>query len=202
MKIISLGGLVNILLSRVISSHYSPPFIGSNVHQIAQGVYRTAQLDEKDLENFIKRTEIKNYVNLRGENKNRSWYDSELVVCSRMSVNHHDVKLSAREMPEKQKLIDLIDIIESLERSCKPYAIHCDAGVDRTGFGTALIYILKGHSVDDAKSKAFRLRFGYVKRRKFSGPIKLLDMYKSYQSQMSFKEWVEEFYTPELAVKN
>lgn len=202
MKIISLGGLVNILLSCIISSSYSPPFIGNNVHQIAQDVYRTAQLDEKDLEDFIRRTEIKSYINLRGENKGRSWYDSELVVCDRLDVTHHDVKLSAREMPERQKLIDLVDILENLEISGKPYAIHCDAGIDRTGFGAALVYILKGYSVDDAKSKAFKLRFGYVKRRKFSELIKVLDVYKHYQSQMSFKEWVGEFYRMELAVKN
>ncbi len=192
----SLSSLVDILLSRIISSTDSLPFIGNNIHQITQRVYRTAQLGEQDLEDFIRRTEIKNYINLRGDNPDHSWYNTELDVCARLNVNHHDIKLSAREIPEKKKLIDLVGIIESLERSDKPYAIHCDAGIDRTGFGVALVYILRGHSVEDAKKMAFRWKFGYIKRKKFSQLIKVLDIYASYQNQMSFRKWVEYLYHP------
>lgn len=190
----TIKSLASIILASSLAACNSTPIIGNNVHKVLPRVYRTAQLNNDNLEEFIKDNKIKNYINLRGENPDLSWYRRELNICEKRNVKHHDINFSARSLPEKNELLKFIDLIERLESSEENYAFHCNGGANRSGFAAAVVLILRGYSVERAKQKAFGIGFGHVEIGDYTKPIHILDIYKTHQGTMSLRAWVEKFY--------
>lgn len=128
-----------------------------NFHTVVSGeLYRSAQMNADDLASFQKKYGFKTIINLRGQNKGCSWYDSEVAEAQKLGIKHIDFGMSA----VKQLPLDKTDkLIALLRDSEKPILIHCKAGADRTGLASALyIAALKEGSEAEAEQN---LSFAY-----------------------------------------
>ena len=122
-----------------------------NFHPVIPNeVYRSAQPDIDCLTYDIK-YHIKSVINLRGENKDKSWYDSEVVISRFLHVKHYDLRLSAYKLPTPTQLRKLVNILQTAPR---PILIHCAGGSDRSGLAAAISIILsKDQSIDDLEDQ-------------------------------------------------
>jgi Tyrosine phosphatase family len=62
----------------------------------------------------------------------------EKEACESLQLDLYEVAIRARQVPRKQDLLDLIDLLSSLSY---PALIHCKSGADRAGF-VAAVYLI------------------------------------------------------------
>ncbi|MEM9244039.1 MAG: tyrosine-protein phosphatase [Pseudomonadota bacterium] len=119
-------------------------FLFDNFHVvIPDEIYRSAQMDTKDLQAYSSKYHIKTIINLRGAHPDDAWYRDEDAFTRSHDINHYNLALSAKIVPPVAKLKTLIHLIET---SPKPVLIHCQGGADRTGLASAVAIILSGDS--------------------------------------------------------
>jgi len=107
-----------------------------NFHAVIPGeFYRSAQLEEGDITRYQQEYGIKTVLNLRGANKGKDWYDSEINEAKARGINHLDFRMSSSRELTKEEAIQLIAMMKNAP---KPLLIHCLAGSDRTGLASAL----------------------------------------------------------------
>lgn len=133
---------------------------GDNFGEVDYGVvFRSAQLDSESLEERIKENQIKSVLNLRGEKPQKEWYQEEKKTCERLNVKLYNVKMSARHLPYKDTLENLLNVFET----CKyPLLIHCKAGADRTGLASALYLIHINYSKVKRADDELSLWYGHI----------------------------------------
>jgi len=61
---------------------------------------------------MLKKYEIKTMINLRGEHKDKKWYEDEIAICKKYDVKHYDVKFSATSLPKKERLLKLFEVFD------------------------------------------------------------------------------------------
>ena len=105
---------------------------------IPDEVYGSHQMSADTLEERIKEHNIKSVINLRGENPQHQWYLDEKEVTEKLKIRQYDCPLSSKFLPPRKTLHDAI---RALEESPKPVLIHCELGVDRTGW-MCMCYLL------------------------------------------------------------
>jgi len=98
---------------------------------------------------------VRAVINLRGANAVESWYRAELADCTRLGIAHHDVRLSARRLPERETLLGLIDAFDALER---PMLMKCAAGIDRSVFAASLYRLHRQDAGSTAPAQRRRLQ--------------------------------------------
>jgi protein tyrosine phosphatase (PTP) superfamily phosphohydrolase (DUF442 family) len=126
-------------------------------------LYRSRQLGKKALHNYIKRYEIKTIVNLRGENKDKKWWQHEKQVAQDSEVCFCDIAMSSSSLPSKENLKKLLEIYDSAPR---PILIHCMSGSDRTGEAAAVWALdQQGKTIDEAL-KQLSIKYGHMKKKK------------------------------------
>ncbi len=125
-------------------------------------VYRSTQLTAQDFRQVIETRHIKSILNLRGANQGEPWYDEELAVSQQMGVIHQDIALNSKELPPKKIITVLINQIRNLP---KPLLIHCESGVDRSGFAADIALLLFTHStLDDLEAQVSWRYFVFSKQ--------------------------------------
>lgn len=108
----------------------------SRFFEIVEGrFYRSAQLDTHKLDEIIKRNGIVTVINLRGNSVGKKWFEKEQSLCETNGVSLLDVDMEETDLPRNYVLNDLIISLKKVE---KPVLIHCQRGVDPTGFVSAL----------------------------------------------------------------
>ncbi|MBI4141652.1 tyrosine-protein phosphatase [Candidatus Woesearchaeota archaeon] len=129
-----------------------------NFHKVDSQFYRSGQLEAQDLEAKIKKYGIKTVVNLRGDS-DKKWYQGEARVCFENNVVLYDVPLSARRLPTKKEVEQVLDVFE---KGPYPMLIHCIAGADRSGLASALYRIhVKGEDANNADDE-LSLYYGHI----------------------------------------
>ena len=127
-----------------------------NFHWIESGrAARSSQAYAGFLRAFLKARGIRAVINLRGSNLGHWWWRYETRVCARLGVAHRDAKLSSRQLPTREMLIDLLDAIAAVPR---PFLFKCSGGQDRTSFAAAF-YILDARgwaALDEAQASVAR----------------------------------------------
>ncbi len=98
-------------------------------------LYRSGQLNSIDLAKLINKHGIKTVINLRGTNKDQSWWQDEKMVTESMGVKFCNIRMSADKFPTQKKLSKLLYMYDNAQR---PILIHCKSGRDRTGEAAAL----------------------------------------------------------------
>ena len=132
---------------------------GNNFHMVTYGrVYRSAQMNGKELSCTIREFGIKTILNLRGENADSSWYRAETNTASQLQVKHLDIALSAgRELSDEE----MDQILAILRTSEKPLLVHCSGGADRTGLVCALYrFAIEEKTTEDAAME-LSIRYGH-----------------------------------------
>jgi len=122
-------------------------------------VFRSAQLDEEDLEARITENQILSVLNLRGEKPDKDWYQAEKETCDRLNVTLYNVRMSARRLPYRDTIESLLNVFET----CKyPLLIHCKAGADRTGLASALYRIHMNYDRVENADDELSLCYGHI----------------------------------------
>jgi protein tyrosine phosphatase (PTP) superfamily phosphohydrolase (DUF442 family) len=112
---------------------------GCRFDEVDEGkFYRSQQLSAKNYEKAIKTYGIKTIINLRGKNTGKDWYDEERAVSEKYGVNHIDIGLSAKRIPHRENLIQILNAYRNAER---PILVHCQGGADRSGVASAIYQI-------------------------------------------------------------
>jgi protein tyrosine/serine phosphatase len=140
-----------------------------NFHPITPGeAYRSAQLDQDELEHYIRKYAIRSVINLRGMHHDEKWYRDEIEVCRRLGAVHYDLDLSSDKAPTKTQLRDLLGLFENAPR---PVLIHCQAGADRSGLAGALWKLVVDRAPKSVACEQLSILYGHIP----FGPTQVLD---------------------------
>jgi protein tyrosine/serine phosphatase len=169
-----------------------------NLHEIAPGVWRSAQPGPRDIRRLAKRG-LRTVVNLRGKRDCGS-YRLEQQVCEKYGVRLVNFKMGSRAVPKPQQIHAAAALFEEIEY---PVLIHCKSGADRAGLMAALYLLLReGRPLNEA-TRQLSLRYGHFKQ----ADTGVLDhFFESYRRQtraepMEFMRWVDERYRPKQVAK-
>lgn len=139
--------------------------ITENFYEVDSGkLYRSAQLSSDELNEYIKKYQIKTVLSLRGYPPTQilSYDTNEIENLPKMNVKFIPVDLDDNYYPSKE---DVKKIMQALTDGPYPILIHCRVGSDRTGMVSAMYEkFVKGKSNEEALDQ---LRFKYWHVRKF-----------------------------------
>ncbi len=134
--------------------------LSGNFHEVIAGqLYRSSQLTENQLADYVIANGIKTIINLRGESSRAEWYRNETATAEKLGVEHLDFGMSAYKELEPQRVAQLIQIMRDAP---KPILLHCRSGADRTGLASA-IYVNRVAGLDeDTAEKQLSIWFGHL----------------------------------------
>jgi protein tyrosine/serine phosphatase len=182
--VVVLAGLLTLGVGACSSDDENVNLDVMNFHAIEEGqAYRSAQPRERELRHIIDEYGIKTVINLRGENKGKSWYDMEVAVCQDRDVAHEDIRMSSQSLPSPDELSDLVTTLKTAQR---PILMHCQGGADRSGLAAAMYrLVVEGKSKDEALAELDG-RFGHIDDRK-PCMTKFIRIYEPTES------WLDEY---------
>ncbi len=133
--------------------------IYGNFHKLDKNSYRSAQLFSFNMPYYLKEYKIKTVLNLRGEQRGKSWYENEKKITDELNVTLITYKMSSRKYLDFNKTSKLVEI---LRKSEKPILIHCEGGADRTSLASALYrYTILKESKEEAIEE-FSFIYGHI----------------------------------------
>ncbi len=167
--------------------------IYANRHQIAPGVWRSAQPSPAQIA-YLARSGIKTIVNLRGVRDCGS-YRLELEACRRHGVHLVNFQLQSRMAPPASVIHEARKLFHDIEY---PALFHCKSGADRVGLMSALLLHMKEEKPLKEAVRQLSLKYGHFK----SSETGVLDyLFERYMADneaepMTFFEWLETRYDP------
>ncbi len=144
-KAAEIAALLLLLIGAAAASRL---FTGSVSTVIPGEVYRSRQLSAEVLEAEAQRLSLRALLNLRGEREGDAWYEQERELLRRLGIAHFDLRLSSTRLPSRQRLRELVALLESAPR---PFLLHCSAGVDRSGLVSGLAVLAAGGDLAAAR---------------------------------------------------
>lgn len=141
---------------------------------------------------------IRTIINLRGH---RPGCGSDVLAreaAARAGITMVDAPFESRGAPHRDRLLRLAGLLETV---AYPALIHCKSGADRAGLIAAVILLLRGAPVADARAQ-LSLRHGHVAAGKTGILDLFLDRYEAAQREtgIGFLDWVRDVYD-EAALK-
>ncbi|KJU81590.1 protein tyrosine/serine phosphatase [Candidatus Magnetobacterium bavaricum] len=121
--------------------------------------YRSAQLDNKQLQYYIKKYKIASILNLRGENPGVAWYVDEINVSNQHNIAHYDVALSSEREPTDADVDALLRIFAQAQR---PILIHCWGGADRSGLVSAMWKVAVENETKTDAQRQLSILYGHL----------------------------------------
>ena len=191
--ILKLRSAINLF---IIDHGWIRAIINNNFYIINEGVYRSGQPSPKLLEHYIVKHKIKNIINLRySDMSDQDIYLMQKDICYKLNTNMINIPISARRLPEKDKLKLILDIIKQIQ---KPFLVHCKTGADRTGFFMALYIFYTTNDIELAK-KQLSLKYLHVRYSStgildyFFNLLKKLEL-----NNTDLEDWIDKKYDPQL----
>lgn len=123
-----------------------------NLHQVAPGIYRSAQPNLTGMRNVAKALGIKTVINLRN-------FHSDLPMTERVGVELHELNINTWSVRDR----DIVRVLQILRRQDNgPFLIHCQHGADRTGLMIAVYRMVEqGWSREAAMAEMLRGGYGF-----------------------------------------
>ncbi|HLD57763.1 MAG TPA: sulfur transferase domain-containing protein [archaeon] len=162
----------------------------SNVYQVTDKVYRSAQLNSGKFGEVIKQNKIKTVINLRGYHPEREWYQTEVEACKGLGVQHHSIPFSSWEI-ERQDILDLLMLFDMSER---PILIHCNSGTDRAAFASAVFRIYGDGDKPEDAIEELSLSRGHLSIGRKKVLRQIIERFGHEGNGRSFEEWVRQDY--------
>jgi protein tyrosine/serine phosphatase len=134
-------------------------FMYRNLHEIAPGVWRSAQPAPHDLRRYA-REGIKTIVNLRGV-RDCGAYRLEVKTCASTGLSLVDFPVKSRAIPEPETILAAQVLFREIEY---PMLMHCKSGADRAGLMATLYMILKERRPVAEALKQLDWRFGHFRQ--------------------------------------
>jgi hypothetical protein len=163
-----------------------------NAGQIAEGVFRGNHPDAKGLA-YWKARGVVEVISLR--RAKGAVHELEARECAALGLRLRNVALEARAAPRRKRLLELLDVFDTLER---PALLHCKSGADRTGLAAAFWAIhVEGRSVAEARA-GFSLRHLHFSWSKTGVLDRVLDAYEARlaKGEITLRDWIETEYDP------
>lgn len=170
-----------------------------NLHQLAPGVWRSAQPGPRDIRRLAKRG-IRTIVNLRGPRDCGS-YRLEERTCARYGVDLVNFKMRSRGVPRPETIREAAALFERIRY---PVLFHCKSGADRAGIMAALYLILHERRPVEEAARQLSLRYGHFKQADTGVLDHFLDSYRAENAiqPIEFERWVEERYDPDAVMRS
>jgi protein tyrosine phosphatase (PTP) superfamily phosphohydrolase (DUF442 family) len=171
-----------------------------NKHVVVAGsVYRTAQLNPTQLEQFVLEHEIRTVINLRGRPFS-DWYLLETQVTQALGISQEDVTTSANRLPSPTEIRRLVEIFD---RSEHPILMHCQQGADRTGLASAMYLLLYTDADYPTARRQCSLRYGHLAIHTAVAMDEFFDQYEDWlkargegHTPANFRHWATAEYCP------
>lgn len=163
-------------------------------------VFRSPQLDSGTLRKAIGDYGLRSVLNLRGRGHGRNWFADERRACEKAGVEHVTVTFNIDEWPPRPVTLKFLETIDSLPQ---PFLMHCNRGVDRTGWAGAVVVLADGGSLEDAGrqlapgSGHFCIRSWCPQHLFFAAYRRWLEEHEQHQSAAVFRRWITETYCPD-----
>lgn len=175
-------------------------FADGNRHVVIPGrVYRSAQLQPKELEQFAREKNIKTVVNLRGRPA-ADWYPAEAVTTQALGISQEDVTLSANRLPPTDEIRRLVDVLDHSEY---PILLHCRQGADRTSLATTAYLLLYTDADYASAMRHCSPRFGHIPLHTAACVDEFFELYEKWltangneHSPARFRHWATKEYCP------
>ncbi len=167
--------------------------IYANRHQIAPGVWRSAQPSPAQIA-YLARKGIKTIVNLRGVRDCGS-YRLQVEACRRHGIRLVNFQLQSRMVPPAAVIHQAKELFHEIEY---PVLFHCKSGADRVGLMSALLlYMKEGKPIEEA-IRQLSLKYGHFKKSETGVLDYLFERYMADNNEepMTFFEWLETRYDP------
>ncbi len=164
-----------------------------NLHQIADGAWRSGQPTPGQLRAFSRRGG-RAVVSLRA-GRGVGSLPLELEACRDAGLSFHNLVVRSRTLPSRQEVRAAAHLFETVER---PVLLHCQSGADRSGFAAALyLMLVEGRPVTEAR-KQLSLRYGHNRFSKAGVLDAFFDAYErdTAQNPLLLAEWAETRYDP------
>jgi protein tyrosine/serine phosphatase len=170
-KILKTASVVIIAVAVLVGARLFYVKEQGNFHVVRAGeVYRSAQLDDRNLNRYIKQYGIRTIVNLRGEHNDAKWYKDEIRISKKYNVRHYNLGLNATKSPNENQISRLIKIFRTAAR---PVLLHCKAGADRAGLASAIWLTAIDGVTKDIADDQLSIKFGHMP----VGPTQAMDRF-------------------------
>lgn len=130
-----------------------------NLHEIADGVFRSAQPSPRLLRRLYRRG-VRTVINLRGADQGGA-YRLEAETARSLGLCLIDLRMKSRDIPDAETLAALRDIFQSAE---KPLVFHCKSGADRAGLAAAFYLMLIERRPATEALAQLNWRYGHIRR--------------------------------------
>lgn len=159
------------LIGLIVAVYFGYMEEQGNFHTITAGeAYRSAQMDQDELEYYIHKYAIRSIINLRGKRTGEPWYTEEVTVSKKDGVRHYDIRLSASKAPTPREVRELLHLFQVAPR---PVLIHCKAGADRSGLAAALWKMVVDGAPKSVAQEQLSILYGHMP----FGPTQALDTF-------------------------
>jgi len=119
----------------------------SNLHHIADGMWRSNQPSPRQIRRHAAERDIKTIINLRGEST-KGYFLLEEEACAAEGIALINFQVFSRDTPTSSAVLQASELFQSIEY---PALMHCKSGADRAGLMSVLFKIAhKGQPVGDA----------------------------------------------------
>lgn len=160
-------------------------------------LYRSAQPQPEQLEQWQAAYGINSIINLRGVN-DEAYYQEELAAAERLGINLHSIKFSAQSLPPVHSLKKLFNALETLE---PPILLHCRAGADRSGVASVIGAMILGEKPYEAALAQVSIKYLQLDRRS-NNMVGVFALYEEWcqnnnlstSGYQQFKNWVIDSY--------
>lgn len=166
---------------------------------IDRAVYRSSQPSAGQIAEAVANDGIRSVINLRGRNERDVWYTEETRACAAAGIAHYDIPFETFDWPPR---IETRQMVEAFGSAPRPMLLHCESGIDRSGWASAVALLTAGRPLSKARHQ-LSIRYGHICRRGcrldqfFDLYEKWLSATRTAESSAAFERWARTVYCPE-----
>jgi len=164
----------------------------TNFDKVADGVYRSNHPGPARLQKY-KDMGIKAILNLRGRDGGYSPWLFEEEACRELGIELRVAKIYARRPATREEMLNLI---QALKTTPKPFVIHCKSGADRAGLASVIyLIVVEKLPVEEAR-KHLSFRYLHIKSSKTGICDHIIDEYTKAQAEtgIDMEDWFANVY--------
>lgn len=170
----------------VTGAHYS---FGYNRHNIDKNIMRSRQPSEAFIQRLHENEGLASVLSLRGETGIKPYQD----YTTANNIIVYPIPIRMKKAPSREALGQIVDVVS--DPTNYPLLIHCQAGIDRSGFAATVYELTQGKTVSEAK-KQMNIWHGHIR---YCPLDQIIDTYQAEGEAhgMDFETWVDNNYHPE-----
>lgn len=181
----------------------------ANFHEIAPGVFRSAQPSPAQLRAWHQQHHFRTVLNIRAPGPHEPHYRLEQDICEQLGIRHLPLQgFGSRDLPARDRLLAALDLFPRIE---KPLLIHCKSGADRAGLIAALYtWEVCGWPLEEARRQLRLWPYGHIRHANtgildwFFVQVREAAQGQAAQERENFdlRRWVTEDYDREALLRS